>query len=101
MNAQLNEKNIKNQLRKNIEQTYTDLKSALRKYESTKEQLAAAEISYDNMEKKYNVGLSNAIDFLVEKNNYFKAQSNLIQAKYDYVFKTKILDFYQGTAITF
>ena len=101
MNAQLNEKNIKNQLRKNIEQTYTDLKSALRKYESTKEQLAAAEISYDNMEKKYNVGLSNAIDFLVEKNNYFKAQSNLIQAKYDYVFKTKILDFYQGTAISF
>ena len=101
MNVQLNEKNVKNQLRKSIEQTYTDLKSALKKYEATKEQLSAAESSYSNMTTKYNVGLSNAIDFLVEKNNYFNAQSNLIQAKYDYIFKTKILNFYQGQAIKF
>jgi len=42
-----------------------------------------------------------AISFLVEKNNYYKAVSNLLQAKYDYIFKNKILDFYMGNPITF
>jgi outer membrane protein len=100
MTAKLNEQNTKNQLRKSIEQTYTDLKSSMNKYEATKEQLMAAETSYKNMETKFNVGLVTAIDFLVEKNNFVQAQSNLIQAKYDYIFKMKILDFYQGKEIT-
>lgn len=100
LTAGLNEQNIKNQLRKSIEQTYTDLKNSMKKYEATKEQLSAAENSYKNMETKYNVGVVTAIDFLVEKNNFYKAQSNLIQAKYDYIFRSKILDFYVGKEIT-
>ena len=99
--ARLNEQNTKNLLRKSIEQTYTDLKTAMNKYEATKEQLTSAEVSYKNTETKFNVGLVTAIDFLVEKNNYFQAQSNLIQSKYDYIFKTKILDFYEGKEIQF
>jgi outer membrane protein len=101
MSARLNEQNTRNQLRKSVEQTYTDLKSAVKKYEATREQLNAAELSYLNSEKKYNVGLINAIDYLIEKNNYIRAQSNVIQAKYDYIFKSKILDFYQGIPIRF
>jgi outer membrane protein len=42
-----------------------------------------------------------ATDFLIQKNNYTQSQSNLIQAKYDFIFKRKILDFYQGKAIQF
>ena len=99
--ARLNEQNTKNLLRKSIEQTYTDLKTAMNKYEATKEQFSSAEVSYKNTETKFNVGLVTAIDFLVEKNNYFQAQSNLIQSKYDYIFKTKILDFYEGKEIKF
>jgi outer membrane protein len=101
LSAKLNEQNTRNQLRKSIEQTYTDLKNSMKKYEATKEQFVSAEVSYKNTETKFNLGLVTAIDFLVEKNNYFQAQSNLIQAKYDYVFKTKILDFYIGMPITF
>ena len=101
LTAKLNEQNTKNQLRKSIEQTYTDLRNSMKKYEATKEQVISSGVSYKNTETKYNLGLVTAIDFLVEKNNYFQAQSNLIQAKYDYVFKTKILDFYIGTPITF
>ena len=101
LTAQLNEQNIKNQLRKSIEQTYTDLKNSMKKYEATLEQYNSAEVSYKNTETKYNVGMVTAIDFLVEKNNYIQAQANLIQSKYDYLFKTKILDFYVGTPIRF
>jgi outer membrane protein len=56
---------------------------------------------YSNAEKKYSVGVMNATDFLIQKNNFKQSQSSLIQAKYDYIFKQKILDFYQGNAISF
>jgi outer membrane protein len=99
LNAQLNEQNTKNVLRKTIEQAYTDLKNSLKKYEATKEQLSTAEVSYKTIEKKYNVGMMTAIDYLLEKNNFAQAQSNVIQAKYNYIFKSKVLDFYQGNTI--
>jgi outer membrane protein len=99
--TQLNEQDIKLQLRTTIEQSYTDLKNSIKKYEATKEQIAAAELAYKNMERKYKVGMATAIDFLIEKNAFYQAQSNGIQAKYDYIFKSKILDFYQGVPITF
>lgn len=101
MSARLNEQDTRNQLRKTIEQTINDLQSSYNKYNAAKEQLANADASYRNLEKKFNVGLSTAVDFLIEKNNFYQAESNLIQAKYDYFFKTKILDFYQGKSITF
>jgi outer membrane protein len=53
------------------------------------------------MERKYKVGMATAIDFLIEQNAFYQAQSNGIQAKYDYIFKSKILDFYQGKPIQF
>jgi len=101
LSVQLDEQNTRLQLRKTIEQSYTDLRLSIKKYEAVKEQISAAELSYQNMERKYNVGMSTAIDYLIEKNNYFQAQSNGIQAKYDYIFKSKILDFYQGKPIQF
>jgi outer membrane protein len=99
--TQLNEQNVKNVLRKNVEQTYTDMRASVRKYEATKQQVAAVESVYKNAEKKYSVGVLSATDFLIQKNNFTQSLSNLIQAKYDYIFKQKILDFYQGKAITF
>ncbi len=98
-NAALSEQSIKNELRKSIEQTYTDLKAAMKKYEATLDQLSSAELSYKNSERKYEVGVMDAITFLIDKNNYYKAQSNVLQAKYDFIFKRKILDFYLGNPI--
>jgi outer membrane protein len=99
--TRLNEQNVKNVLRKSIEQTYTDMRASVKKYEATKQQVAAVESVYKNAEKKYTVGVMSATDFLIQKNNFTQSQSNLIQAKYDYIFKQKILDFYQGKAIQF
>ena len=99
--TKLNEQNTKNVLRKSVEQTYTDLRASVKKYEATKQQLAAVESVYQNAEKKYTVGVMSATDFLIQKNNFTQSQSSLIQSKYDYIFKSKILDFYQGKAIQF
>jgi outer membrane protein len=99
--TRLSEQNVKNVLRKSVEQTYTDMRASVKKYEATKQQVAAVESVYKNAEKKFTVGVMSATDFLIQKNNFTQSQSNLIQAKYDYIFKRKILDFYQGKAITF
>ncbi len=101
INTQLSEQNVKNVLRKNVEQTYTDMRASVKKYDATKQQVAAVESVYKNAEKKFTVGVMSATDFLIQKNNLTQALSNLIQAKFDYIFKRKILDFYQGKAIKF
>jgi outer membrane protein len=100
LSAKLDEENTRLQLRKIIEQASTDLRSSIHKYAASMEQVKSAELAYRNIEKKYNVGLSTAIDYLIQKNIYYQAESNLIQSKYDYIFKAKILDFYQGKPIT-
>jgi outer membrane protein len=101
MSAKLDEQETKNQLRKSIEQAYTDLRSSMNKFYATKEQYNSSLVSYKNMETKYNVGMMTAIDYLIEKNNFFQAESKLIQSKYEYIFNSRILDFYQGKAIGF
>lgn len=99
--AELNEQNTKNLLRKSIEQSVADLKAAQNKYVAAKEGIKASELSFQNSEKRFSVGLANATDFLIQKNLYFSAKTTLAQAKYDYFFKTKVLEFYQGKPISF
>jgi len=99
--AELNELNTQQTLRMNIEQTYTSFKAAAKSFEAVKIQLNSTEMTYKNAERKYTVGVMSATDFLIQKNNYVSSQSNLIQAKYNFIFQSKILDFYQGKNITF
>ena len=57
--------------------------------------LASAE-SFQLMARKYESGKANAVEYNEAKQNLMKAQSDELQAKYEYLFRTKILDFYQG-----
>ena len=98
-NAKLNELQTRNDLRKSIETAYTNQVSSGKKLVATEEQMALEKETYRDMEKKYSVGALDATSFLVEKNNYNKVSMSLIQAKYDYVLKAKIVDFYLGKPI--
>ncbi|WP_238395810.1 TolC family protein [Pontibacter pudoricolor] len=100
LNAKINADIERNQLRQTIEQAYVDALAAQRKYAAAKVQVTALEKSYKNAELRLNSGVINTVDFFVITNNYRTAQSNLIQAKYEYTFKLKVLDFYQGKEIT-
>jgi len=101
MNAKLNEQQTKNDLRKNIEIVYTDQVSAGKKLIAIEEQMDLEKRTYTDMEKKYAYGAIDATDFLIEKNNYDKVSMSLIQAKYDYVLKAKMVDFYLGKPLSF
>jgi outer membrane protein len=98
--AELNEVNIKNQLRKSIEQACADVLTAEKKFEASVEQYSSMEESYNVALEKYNQGLLNSVDFLIQKTKLINAESELIQAKYNLVFSYKTLDFYSGNALT-
>ncbi|MBC5991705.1 TolC family protein [Pontibacter cellulosilyticus] len=98
--AQINAEIERNNLRQTIEQAYVDALAAQRRYNAAKEQLQAAEKNYNNAQLRLNNGVINTVDFNIIANNYRAAQSNLLQAKYEYTFKQKVLDFYQGKDIS-
>lgn len=98
-NAQLNLTLEKNNLRKSIEQSYTDALAAYQTYVASSKSVESLKEAFKYAQEKFNVGLLSATDFNVSKNNYYNAVSNLTAAKYDYIFKTKILDFYLGRSM--
>ncbi|TPE45879.1 TolC family protein [Pontibacter mangrovi] len=99
--AEINADIARNNLRQTIEQAYVDVLAAQRRYVSAKEQLRAAQKNYSNAQLRLNAGVINTVDFNIIANSFRSAQSNLLQAKYEYTFKLKVLDFYQGKDISF
>ena len=89
----------KNTLSKSIEQAYTDALAAYQTYVASSKSVASLKEAFKYAQEKFNVGLLSATDFNVSKNNYYNAVSNLTASKYDYIFKTKILDFYLGRSL--
>jgi outer membrane protein len=57
------------------------------------------EEAFRYVEEKFNVGMVNSVDYNLQKNQLTSAKSQLLQAKYEYIFRTKILDFYNGVPI--
>lgn len=89
----------KNTLYLGIQQAQTDAMGFLKSYQAANQNINAIKEAFYYTEKKFDAGSVTATDYMVAKNNLFKAQSDCIQAKYQYVFKMKILDFYKGLPI--
>ncbi len=95
-NSQYSLDGTKKQLYKNIQQAYTDAIAALKKYNSSMKAVASTEESFRYTEQKFNVGMVTSIDYNAAKTQLLNSQSDMSQAKYEYIFKTKVLDFYKG-----
>lgn len=94
------EQNRKN-LYKSVQQAVADAVASYNKYRAGLRSVEALEETYNYNRERFNEGLISAFDFLTAKNNYQRAQADLIQSKYDYIFRIKILDFYQGKPLAF
>jgi outer membrane protein len=99
--ARLNHEQTKNDLYKSVQQAYTDAISSFRKYQAGDKSLKAADEAFRFNDQRYALGLISTYDYLLSKTNLAKAQSALLQSKYDYIFRIKVLDFYQGKPLTF
>lgn len=100
-NARLNATIQRQVLQQTIEQAYLDVTQAFSTYMATQKQISALELTFENSEKQFNLGMINSVDYLIAKNNLNRAKNDLVRNKFDYLFKTKILDFYQGKPIGF
>ena len=99
--AKINEETQKMTLRKSIEQAYVDYKTSYANYKSSLNQFAAWEKSYNIAVRKLALGAFSNTDYLLDKNNYVQGQSIVVQAKYNFIFKNMVLNFYQGKPLSF
>ncbi|MDP3432130.1 MAG: TolC family protein [Bacteroidota bacterium] len=98
-NTELQLQSTKNLLRKDIEQAYTNALASFKRYVANQKAVVSSTEAFRYTEEKFNVGMINSVEYNQVKNNLTNAQSDLLQAKYEYIFRTKILDFYNGQPI--
>ncbi|MEG1649543.1 MAG: TolC family protein, partial [Rikenellaceae bacterium] len=101
-NAQKAEYNLRNaeiKLYKDIEQAHSDAIGAMKKFDAALARVRANEESISYTESKLSAGSVTVTDYNVAKNNLMIAQAQMLQAKYDYVFKVQVLEFYKGIPI--
>jgi len=97
--SKINLDDEKRALRESVERAYINAKATLKEYEAAEKSVKAQEQSFTFAQERYNLGATNSFDFEQVRNRLVNAQSSLIRAKYNYVFRTKLLEFYYGIPI--
>lgn len=100
LNTELNNKQVKQQLKANVQRAIADARAALQSYQASLRSVQAAQAAFDNAQKRFNLGAINTLEFTTAANNLDQAKVNLIQAKYQYLFNRKVVDFYMGRELT-
>ncbi|MBK8518129.1 MAG: TolC family protein [Saprospiraceae bacterium] len=88
--------NTRVELRQAIDEAHLNTSTAWDRYNILTEQVAAFDESYRTAEIRFNLGAINSVEYLIVKNNLDRANINLTIARYEYLLRTKVLDFYQG-----
>jgi outer membrane protein len=99
LNAKLQSDQTKQQLKNDVQQAIASAKNARQTLDASQKSIDATKVAYENAEKRFQLGTINNLQLLTARNNYDIAQTNLTVAKYDYLFRLKILDFYLGKTI--
>lgn len=97
---EINKLESKNFLRQNIETSFTNARAAYMTYNSTIKRVEALRESFRMATERFNLGAINFVDFQLAQTNFFNAEADLINAKYEYILRTKILDFYLGNPLS-
>ncbi len=83
-------------LKQNVYKAHNNALNAIQKYYAAKRAEEAAQRALDFARKRYDLGLTSTVDLLVIQNQQFNASANLVSAKYDLIFKLKVIDYYLG-----
>lgn len=97
--SQLSTQLAKNTLSKTITQAVLDVQAAEKQYISAQQTYYANKEAFNVVQQRYNVGLVNSLDYNTSLTNYNKAQTDMIEAKYAVVFRSKVIDYYLGNPI--
>ncbi len=99
-NALASEQITKNNLNKIVNQAVQDLKSAIKSYQATQSAFTSSKDAFNAIKQRYDVGLANVIELNISQTNFNKAEFDFIQAKYNVIFRKKVIDFYLGNPLT-
>jgi outer membrane protein len=99
--AVINLKDTENQLRQLVETAYNDATAASKTYQSALKQVNARREAFRMSKQRFDLGAVNFVEYQTAENALFQAESDLVRAKYDFIFKKKVLDFYQGKPIEY
>ncbi|AMA50185.1 TolC family protein [Flavobacterium covae] len=86
-------------LERTVYTAYTDTRGAQKAHEASLIVLEARQKAVDYAKERYEVGLMNVFDYNQSQTQLINAQSDALRTKYDYIFRTKILEFYFGIPI--
>ena len=100
-NQMLQLENTRKTLYKEIQQAYYNAVAAREKLLSSKEAEASAKESYDLVTAKYENGKANITEFNEARDAFLRSESDLSRARYEFLYATKLLDFYQGRELDF
>lgn len=95
-NQELNIRQAELTLKQNVYKAYNDAISSIQKYYAALHAAEAAERAQDFARKRYDLGLTSTVDYLQTQNTQYSAEANLVSAKYDLIFKLKVIDYYLG-----
>ena len=93
--------NTRKTLYKEIQQAYYNAVGSQAKFRSSQVAASSAEDAFELAQAKYENGKSGITEFNEAKARYMSAESDLVQARYEYLYQSKILDFYRGRDLDF
>lgn len=88
-------------LRQNVETAYNEALASSKTYNSSLRQVQAREEAFRMMDQRYSAGAATSFEFQVSQNDLYQARTDLTRAKYDFILKKKVLDFYQGKSLDY
>jgi outer membrane protein len=99
--AKISAKEIDNTLRQSVETSYNNAIAASKSYNSSLRQVEAREEAYRMAKQRFDIGAANYVEYQVAENDLFQARSDMTRGKYEFIFRKKVLDFYQGKPLGF
>ena len=101
LNAPLPAEQTRQQLKNDVQSAVANARAARKSYEAAQKSRDAAKGAFDNAEKRFQLGAINTFEYSTAKINLDNAQTELVRAKYDLLFRLKIVDFYLGKELKF
>lgn len=90
---------LRQNLRTNVSQARSDARAAAKAFAAAQKSLEASEMALNNAERKLEAGTATSFDLINSQNQLNTTRNNLLQARYDYIFKLKVIDYYLGNPI--
>ena len=96
LNAQLQRNQVEQQLKNDIQTALANVRAAKKQMDASQKTFDASQLAYTNMEKRHAIGAVTTLELNTSKNSLDVASNNVTVARYDYLFRIKILEFYLG-----